>query len=138
MHAFAKTSLAAAAILFFALTGPSSAQVPYGGDHQAYEGTRIYRIGDYSHRIREFQDNAILNAIDHLLAAGVARDQIAQITIEPDKGAGVLSQRSGFPLSTTYRLWVKVTGCESNIFMRASQNGRLKSVSDSRRCLAPG
>ena len=53
---------------------------------------------------------------------------IAQITIEPDKGAGVLSLRSGFPLSTTYRLWVKVAGCESNIFMRASQNGRLTSV----------
>lgn len=138
MHALAKASFAAAGILLLALAGPSRAQVPYGGDHQTYQGTRIYRIGDYSHRIREFQDYAILNAIDHLLAAGVARDQIAQITIEPDKGAGVLSLRSGFPLSTTYRLWVKVTGCEANIFMRASQNGRLTSVSDSRRCLAPG
>ena len=138
MHSFIKTIFATAALLLIASSGSSAAQVPFGGDHQTYDGTRIYRIGDYSHRIREFQDNAILNAIDYLLGSGVARDRIAQITIEPDKGAGVLSLRSGFPLSTTYRLWVKVTGCESNVFMRASQNGRLTSVSGGRGCLVPG
>ena len=121
-------------LLTLAMPG-MAAQVPYGGDRQTYEGTRIYRIGDYSHRIREFQDYAILNAIDHLLAAGVARPAINQITIEPDKGAGVLSQRSGFPLSTTYRLWIKVEGCRSNIFMRAASTGRLTSVSDAADCL---
>ena len=66
----------------------------------------------------------------------MARPAIHQITIEPDKGAGVLSQRSGFPLSTTYRLWIKVEGCRSNVFMRAASTGRLTSVNDKAECLA--
>lgn len=111
-----------------------AAQVPYGGDHQSYEGTRIYRIGDYSHRIREFQDYAILNAIDYLLSAGVARPAIRQITIEPDRNAG---GSSGFPLSTSYRLWIKIDDCPSNIFMRAGSTGRLTGVDDGKRCLIP-
>lgn len=115
--------------------GSAAAQVPYGGDHQSFDGTRIYRIGDYSHRIREFQDNAILNAIDYLLAAGVPRGAIEQITIEPDKGAGVAGFGSGFPLSTRYKLWVKVAGCPKNVFMRASPNGRLTSADSGGGCL---
>jgi hypothetical protein len=109
--------------------------VPFGGDHQTFDGTRIYRIGDYSHRIREFEDNAILNAIDYLLAAGVPRHEIEQITIEPDKGAGITGFRSGFPLSTSYKLWVRVTGCPKDVFMRASPNGRLISANSGGGCL---
>lgn len=132
---FSARNLAFFLLLFILVAPEGRAEVPYGGDRQTYDGTKIYRIGDYSHRIREFQDYAILNAIDHLLAAGVARPAIRQITIEPDKGAGVLSLGSGFPLSTTYRLWIKVDGCEANIFMRAASSGRLTSVSDRGRCL---
>jgi len=128
-----RTTTVVALVLALLIAGPALAQVPFGGDHQTFDGTRIYRIGDYSHRIREFQDNAILDAIDYLLAAGVPRHEIEQITIEPDKGAAGFG--SGFSLSTSYKLWVRVTGCPKNVFMRASQNGRLTSADSGSGCL---
>ena len=135
MLGISRLGRAGAALAAMLLAAQAQAQVPYGGDHQTFDGTRIYRIGDYSHRIREFQDNAILGAIDFLLAAGVPRGEIEQITIEPDKGAGIIGHRDGFPQGTTYKLWVKVTGCPKNVFMRAGFTGRLTYNGDGGGCL---
>ena len=51
-------------------------------------------------------------------------------------GAGVAQLPQGMP--NHYEVWLRVAGCDSLVYMKASFTGRVFSVRDKGGCLKPG
>ena len=132
--------LAAVLLLSAALSACGSAS---GGSRAAFrEGFRdveINRIGDLRQSDVEFQNIAMRNAVRHAEGHQVPAEAVERITIvgnEPVAPSLSNSKFGGLNRRTSYRLWVKVVGCDRDILYTASPAGRLTSVTDEGRCLA--
>ena len=135
-----KAPLAAVLLVSAALSacgsGSSGSRGEYRGDLSDVE---INRIGDLKLSDVEFQNIAMRNAIGHAEGHQVPAEAVERITIVGNERAGPslskgklgrLNQR------TSYRLWVKVAGCDKDIMYTASPAGRLTSVTDEGECLS--
>ena len=91
----------------------------------------INRIGDFHPSYADYQDIALLNALHHVLRAGMLKEALEQATVAPVHTPLLAPQ--GYP--SYYELWLRIAGCESLIYMKANFNGRLFSVHDKGGCL---
>ena len=135
-----KVSLAAVLLLSAALSACGSAS---GGSRGAYRGdlseVEINRIGDLRQSDVEFQNIAMRNAVGHAEAHQVPAEAIERITIVGNEALGPSPSKSKLGRlnrRTSYRLWVKVVGCDQDVMYTASPAGRLTSVTDEGDCLA--
>ena len=103
-----------------------------GGTYQTasadYSDVEVNRIGDYKPAYEEFQDRAIRNSLDYLVASGIRQERFQRVVIEPTQNSGGGGSVFGLPHYTDFRLWVAVDGCDSNVFIRTSLNGTLQTV----------
>ncbi len=89
----------------------------------------------------DYEDIAVLNALHLALRRGVPKEALEVATVAPSglgghDGGGVARLPHGMP--NYYEVWLRVAGCDSLIYMKASFTGRLFSVRDKGGCLKPG
>ncbi len=121
--------------LIFALCLLAACQVADRPDvllRRNFPEVEINRIGDFHPSYADYQDIALLNALHHVLRAGMPKEALDQATVAPAHKLGISAPR-GFP--SYYELWLRIAGCESLIYMKANFNGRLFSVHDKGDCL---
>ena len=101
-----------------------------------FEGLQIRRIGNDTLGSREFQNRAILSALNRLAAGGVPRADIEHITVSVDGG---FQQAGGlFSSASTFRIWVDVKGCDDDVMFQARASGSITAVQDEAHCLKAG
>ena len=135
-----KLPLAAALLVSLALgacaSDPSVPRSAYRGDLGDVE---INRIGDLKLSDVEFQDIAMRNAVGHAEGHQVPIEAVERITIVGNEAVGPSLSKSKLGRlnqRTSYRLWMKVVGCDKDIMYTASPAGRLTSVTDEGKCLS--
>ncbi len=135
-----KAPLAAALLVSAALSAcASDPGVPRGEFRGDLGDVEINRIGDLKLSDVEFQDTAMRNAVGHAEAHQVPAEAVERITIVGNEAVGPSlskGQLGRLNRRTSYRLWVKVVGCDKDIMYTASPAGRLTSVTDEGACLS--
>ncbi|MDJ0946395.1 MAG: hypothetical protein QNJ30_23330 [Kiloniellales bacterium] len=104
-----------------------------------FSSVEVNRLGSFGQTEKEFQNAAIRNAVKHAQDHQVPGEAVERITIMGNEPVGS-SLSQGTPEQanrpTSYRVWVKIQGCERDIMYTTSQVGRLISYTDDADCLA--
>ena len=95
----------------------------------------IQRLGAHEYIYADYGDQAVLNALHHTVQAGVPKDKIEKVILSTVAGRrGAISREpGGRPFA--YDLWLRIAGCEKQVYMRASFTGRVLAVHDQGGCL---
>ncbi len=103
-----------------------------------FAGVEINRIGDHRPFYSDYGDVALLDALHRVLRAGVAEEALEVATVTPVHGIGLarLPAPHGYP--SYDELWLRIAGCDSLVYMKATAHGRVFSVHDKGGCLKPG
>ncbi len=100
-----------------------------------FPAVAIQPLGAFEILYADFSDRAVLNALQHTLRAGVAKDKIEKVILTAFHGrAGAISREpDGRP--EAYDLWLRIAGCDKLVYMGANFNGRIRAVRDNGGCL---
>ncbi len=127
----------AALPLALLLAACQAAERPDVALRRDFGSVEVNRIGDFHLAYADYEDIAVLNALHLALRRGVPKQALEVATVAPSglggHGGGVAPLPHGYP--SYYELWLRIAGCDSLIYMKASFTGRLFSVRDKGGCL---
>ncbi len=127
----------AALPLVLLLAACQAAERPDVALRRDFGSVEVNRIGDFHPAYADYEDIAVLNALHLALRRGVPKEALEVATVAPSglggHGGGAAQLPQGMP--NYYEVWLRVAGCDSLIYMKASFTGRLFSVRDKGGCL---
>ncbi len=100
-----------------------------------FPAVAIDRIGARDFRFADFGDRAVLDALHRILRAGVPKDKIEEVILSTAYGRPGKIFRAPDGRPDAYDLWLRIAGCDSQVYMRAHFNGRVLAVHDKSGCL---
>ncbi len=100
-----------------------------------FPAVAIDRIGVHNFLFADFGDRAVLDALHRTLQAGVPKDRIEDVILSTVYGrpGRIFREPDGRP--DAYDLWLRIAGCDKQVYMRAHFNGRVLAVHDKSGCL---
>ncbi len=100
-----------------------------------FPAVAIDRIGARDFRFADFGDRAVLDALHRILRAGVPKDNIEEVILSTAYGRPGMIFRAPDGRPDAYDLWLRIAGCDKQVYMRAHFNGRVLAVHDKGGCL---
>jgi hypothetical protein len=88
----------------------------------------VQRLGVHDIVYADFGDRAVLGALHRTVQAGVPKDKIEKVTLSTFHGR----RDRGRP---SFDLWVRIAGCNKQVYMGANLHGRVVTVQDKGGCL---
>jgi hypothetical protein len=126
-----------ALLLALLLAACQAAERPEVALRREFATVEVNRIGDFHPAYADYEDIALLNALQLALRRGVPKQALEVATVAPSSlggpSGGVARLPHGMP--NYYEVWLRVAGCDSLVYMKASFTGRLFSVRDKGGCL---
>ncbi len=100
-----------------------------------FPAVAIKRIGVHDFLFADIGDRAVLDALHRILRAGVPKDKIEEVILSTVYGrpGALFREPDGWP--DAYDLWLRIAGCDKQVYMQADFNGRVLSVHDRSGCL---
>jgi hypothetical protein len=105
--------------------------------HRDFPAVAIQRLGAFEVFYDDYSNRAVLNALHRTLRAGVPKDHIEKVTLTASYGRPGWMSREPDGRPDAYDLWLRITGCDKLVYMRANFNGRVQAVHDRSGCLKP-
>ncbi len=100
-----------------------------------FPAVAIDRIGAQDFLFADFGDRAVLDALHHILRAGVPKDSIEDVILSTAYGRPGMIFREPDGRPDAYDLWLRIAGCDKQVYMRAHFTGRLLAIHDGSGCL---
>ena len=122
-------------LLLLAAACETAAERPGAVLRREYPAVAVQRLGAYEEFYADYSDRAVLNALYRILRIGIAKDRIEKVVLTAHYGPpfSVFHEPDGRP--DAYHLWLRISGCDRQIYMAANFNSRVVSVSDKSGCL---
>ncbi len=100
-----------------------------------FPAVAIKRIGEHDMVFADLGDRAVLGALHRSLQAGVPKDKIEKVILSTVAGRRGMAFHVPGGGPDAYDLWLRIAGCEKQVYMRASFTGRVLAVHDPGGCL---
>ncbi len=93
-----------------------------------FPSVEIQRLGGYDSLHADSSDRAVLDALHRTVQAGVPKENIEHVSLRSRVRGG----KAG-----THELWLRIAGCDKQVYMGANLHGRVVTVQDKGGCLKP-
>jgi hypothetical protein len=100
-----------------------------------FPAVAIQTLGAHEYLYADFSDRAVLNALHRTVKAGVPKDSIEKVVLTAYYGGIGRIIREPDRRPDSYDLWLRIAGCDRQVYMAANFNGRVIAVRDEGGCL---